>query len=33
MPDKLNNIFDQNEKMTILDNDTNLIRSHILELI
>ena len=33
MPDKLNNIFDQNEKMTILDNDVNLIRTHILELI
>ena len=33
MPDKLNNIFDQNEKMTILDNDANLIRSHISELI
>jgi len=33
MPDKLKNIFDQNEKMTILDNDVNLIRSYILELI
>ena len=33
MPDKLKNIFDQNEKMTILDNDVNLIRTHILELI
>ena len=33
MPDKLKNIFDQNEKMTILDNDANLIRSYILELI
>ena len=33
IPDKLKNIFDQNEKMTILDNDANLIRSHILELI
>ena len=31
--DKLNNIFDQNEKMTILDNDTKLIKSHILKLI
>ena len=33
MPDKLNKVFDQNEKMTILDNDTNLIKSYILGLI
>ena len=30
---ELENIFDQDEKMTILDNDTDLIKSHILELI
>ena len=30
---ELENIFDQNEKMTILDNDTNIIKLHILELI
>jgi threonine synthase len=30
---ELKNIFDQDEKMTILDNDTDLIKSHILELI
>ena len=28
---ELENIFDQDEKMTILDNDTDLIKSHILE--
>ena len=33
IPDKLNKVFDQNEKMTILDNDTNLIKSYILGLI
>ena len=31
MPNKLNKIFDQNEKMIILDNDVNLIKSHISE--
>ena len=30
---ELENIFDQDEKMTILDNDTDLIKSHILKLI
>ena len=30
---ELENIFDQKEKMTILDNDTDLIKLHILELI
>ena len=30
---ELENIFDKNEKMTILDNDTNIIKLHILELI
>ena len=33
MPEKLKNIFDLNEKMTILDNDANLVKSHILTLI
>ncbi len=30
---EIENIFDQDEKMTILDNDTDLIKSHILKLI
>ena len=30
---ELENIFDQKEKMTMLDNDTDLIKLHILELI
>ena len=33
MPDKLNKVFDRNEKMTILENDTNLIKPYILGLI
>ena len=33
LPEKLNNIFDQDEKMIILDNNVNLVKSHISELI
>ena len=32
-PKELENIFDKEEKMTILKNNTNLIKSHILELL
>ena len=32
IPKKINNIFDEEEKMTILDNDKNLIKSHILQI-
>ena len=31
MPRKLENIFDKNEKMTILENNHNLVKSHILD--
>ena len=33
MPNKLNKIFDQKEKMTILENDKNLVKSYINKLI
>ena len=33
MPNKLKNIFDQNEKMIILDNNSQLVKSEIFKLI
>ena len=33
LPKELSKLFDKEEKMTILKNNTNLIKSHILELL